>query len=319
MFDLIKLRIDNLPEHKFEQVVIDNKLQTNSKAGVIYYDNDRTQNIIDGFYMKVTPKIGRIDINCSLHKFWNWKHIHKQVNHNIFTMNDAIGVIKILSEVTGVDVWTMRVTYYEIGLNIYLTNNCSQYMDLMQTIGTFDKKKTLYVNPKYKGETVLITEFYNLIKRVYKVYDKVAEMQNKNQSVSDGVNIMRIETIRKRIENVLVDELFKPPNLLRLTDSFLSDWRTLQFDNCLNVPKGTHQWKVDLCKDILRNGLESALNNVDQKGRTPKQIRLSREFIKYDWNDFKKSVKVIQSPQELEYRKVLYDTLRMTTYRQQER
>lgn len=315
MFDLIKFRINNLSECELEQVVLKNKLQTNSKAGVIYYDNDRTQNILDGFYMKITPKIGRIDINCSLHKFWNWRRMHKQVNHNLFTMSDAIETVKLLSDVTGVDVWSMRVTYYEIGLNLYLTNNCSQYMDIMQTIGPFDKKKTLYVNPKYKGQTVLITEFYNLIKRVYKVYDKVVEMQNKNQSINDGVNIMRIETIRKRIENMFVDELFKPPNLLKLTDSFLSDWRTLQFDNHLNAPKGTHQWKIDLCKDILRNGLESALNNIDQKGRTQKQVRLSREFIKYGWHDFKKLITVVQSPYEVEYRKVLYDTLKVTTYR----
>lgn len=314
MFDLVKFRLDDISDEELQRIVKNNRLQTNSKAGVLYYDNDQTQNILDGYYLRVSTKGNRVDINCSLHKFWNWKHIHRQVNYNLFTMNDALKTLSMLSEVTGLDVWSMKVTYYEIGLNLYLKKECYRYMDIMQTIGVLDKKKTLYINPKYRSQSVIITEFYSLIKRVYKVYDKVAEMRSKNQNTPADVNILRIETIRKRVEKVIVKELFKPPNLLKLSDTFLSDWRTLQFDNTIDVPKGTHQWKIDICKDILRNGLDTALNNLDQKGRTPKQLRTSKEFIFDGWGDFKKSVRVVQSPEEIEYRDVLYKTLRLITY-----
>lgn len=315
MFDLIRLKIDGVDALEMEQIIKRNKLQTNSKGNIIYYDNDHTKNIKDGYYIRVSPKGNKIEIECSLHKFWNWKRVHRQVNHNLFTVNDAIKTLKDLSLCTGVDVSRMKVNYYEIGLNLYLDNDCSRYLDIMQTIGVLDNKKELYINPRYKDNTVITTKFYNQIKRVYKVYDKGAEMQDKRQSSPQEDNILRIETIRKRVENTTVKELFTPSNLLKLVDAFLSDWRTLRFDNTLNVPKGTHQWKIDICKNILKNGVEMTLKSIAQMGKSEKQLRLAKKFIREGWNEFKTEIKVVQSPQEQEYREKLYNTIKVVTYR----
>lgn len=97
MFDLIRLKIDGVDALEMEQIIKRNKLQTNSKGNIIYYDNDHTKNIKDGYYIRVSPKGNKIEIECSLHKFWNWKRVYRQVNHNLFTVNDAIKTLKDLS------------------------------------------------------------------------------------------------------------------------------------------------------------------------------------------------------------------------------
>lgn len=318
MFDLIRLRLDGLDVSEMARIIKHNKLQTNSRGDVIYYDNDHTKNIKDGFYIRVNDKGGRVEIECSLHKFWNWKRIHRQTNHTIFTLNNALDVLCELSKCSGVDVFKMKVTYYEIGLNLYLDNECSQYLDIIQTIGILDSKKELYINPRYKDNTVITTTFYNQIKRVYKVYDKGVEMRDKRQTAPVESNILRIETIRKRVEKTTVKQLFMPSNLTRLIDGFLSDWRTLQFDNTISVPKGTHQWKIDICKIILKEGIEKALKIIAQTGKTEKQLRVAKKFILKDWSEFKQEVRIIQSPQEQEYRKKLHHAIKLVTYTKSE-
>ncbi|MEG2121485.1 MAG: hypothetical protein RRZ64_05460 [Rikenellaceae bacterium] len=314
MFDLIKLSLTGFDIVEMDRIVKHNKLQTNSKKDVIYYDNDNTKNIRDGFFIRVTPKNKKVEIECSLHKFWNWRHIRRQVNHNVFTVKNAIDTLQLLSECTGVDVYRMKVTYYEIGLNLYLDNECSQYIDKMQAIGLFDNKKELYINPRYKGSTVLTTKFYNQIKRIYKVYDKGFEMIDKGQTTHIEANILRIETIRKRVDKMTVKRLFSPSNLDGLIDAFFVDWRTLQFDGAISAPKGTHQWKIDISRSILKNGVEKTLKDVAQKGKTPKQLRVIRKFILSDWREFKKEIKVIKSLQEQEYREKLQNAVKSVIY-----
>lgn len=71
MIDLITMNKSGLSESEVLQIVRKNHLQTNSKAGVLYYDNEKLK-FRDGFYLRIeTKKTNGLKLECSLHKFFN--------------------------------------------------------------------------------------------------------------------------------------------------------------------------------------------------------------------------------------------------------
>jgi hypothetical protein len=320
MIDLISMNKTGLSDNEVSQITAKNHLQTNSKAGVMYYDNERMK-FADGFYIRIeTKKIKSIKLECSLHKYFNHLATGKQTNYDLFSFSNARNTIEQLTEHTEIDLLTLKVTYYEIGLNLILSKDCREYIDKMQTIGAMDNKRVLYVNPKYKNDRIKTTVFHRDIKKVYKVYDKVFEMHDKKRTDTpvDSPNILRIETTQKRVEKMTVFDLLKPETVTKLTDQFLKDWRTVQFEQIMEAPKGTHQRKVDLIREILKHGTETVLKMAKERlstgDLTEKRHRAIREFIQNDWNDFKKLIKFTKTPEEIEFREALNKTLKTTRY-----
>ena len=129
-------------------------------------------------------------------------------------------------------------------------------------------------------------------------------------------NILRIETTQKRVEKMTVLDLMKPDTVTKLTDQFLKDWRTVQFEQIMEAPKGTHQRKVDLCREIIKHGtdqvLQMAKDRLSSGDLTEKRHRAIREFVQNDWNDFKKSIKFIKTAEETEFREALNKAIKIT-------
>lgn len=320
MIDLICMNKTGLSEKEVIKVVEKNHLQTNSKAGVLYYDNERVK-FIDGFYLRIeTRKNRQLKIECSLHKYFNYIITNKQNNYNLFSFSNAKNTIELIKEKTDIDLTNLKVTYFEIGLNLFLSKDCREYIDKMQTIGTNENKRSLYVNPKYKNERLKTTVFHRDIKKVYKVYDKVFEMNDKKRTdtPTEHPYILRIETTQRRVEKMTVFDLMKNETIKKITEQFLKDWRTVQFEQIMEAPKGTHQRKVDLCKEIIKNGTEQVLNHAKERHKTgdltDKRFRAIREFVQNDWITFKETIKFIRTDEESEFRQAINEALKITKH-----
>ncbi|WP_321287832.1 hypothetical protein [uncultured Sunxiuqinia sp.] len=315
MIDLIKMSKTGLTNSEIFSISEDNNLQTNSKAGVFFFDN-QNQKFIQGFYLRIeTSKAKRLKLECSLHKFFNYIRTGKQANFDLFSITNARQSLELLKEKTGIEPENLNVNYYEIGLNLYMEKDCRTYIDQMQTIGVLDNKRRFFVNPRYKGERVKTTVFHRHIKKVYKVYDKVHEMRDKQRKdIPEATpNILRIETTQRRVEKLTVADLMTPKTIKKLTDQFLKDWRTVQFDPAIEAKKGTHQRKISLCQKIILFGKEEVLKMAKEDfaaGKlTEKRYRNKREFIGNEWDIFKKTIQVEKAPEEMEFREKINEAI----------
>ncbi len=313
MIDLLTLTKNGLSDLEVKQIVEFNKLQTNSKAGKLYYDNMNTKNITDGFYLRIETN-NRLKMVVSLHKYKNQIERKGFVNYDLFTMRQASKTAESLETQTGIQLNKLNVYGYEIGMNLYLKKDCRVYLDKIESIGLLDNKREFFVNPKYKNERLKTTYFYREMRKVFKVYDKNFEMAEKRRKEDTGhPNILRIETVFNRVEKMPMEKFMSPANITRLTDQFIKDWRTIHFKNLPEVPKGTGATKRELCAEILKHGNEIVLNNARESLKsgalTQKQFRRVREFIQNDWETFKTQLKVLPCDEEKEFREVFNNTI----------
>ena len=147
------------------------------------------------------------------------------------------------------------------------------------------------------------------VRKHLRAYDKGFEARDKRRTDVPDQNILRLETICRRVENMTLDEFFSPDNMAKIRDRFFRDWRTVQFKKEIQAPKGTGSRKKDLCKTILNVGPKTALSQARESHRagtlTDKEFRNAREFIVNEWDSFKIDVRFIASVQEKEYREKL--------------
>lgn len=320
MIDLITMTLAPISESDLEQIVTHNNLKTNTKDGVVYFDNEK-EKFKHGYYMRIETKgVIRLKLECSLHKYYCYRTIGRQVNWSLFTFSNAVTAIEMLKENTGLPIEQMKVTYYEIGANLYMSKDCKQYIDGIQSIGDATNQRTMFVNPRYKGERIRTTVFHRHMKKIYKIYDKVFEMKDKARTdmPADIPYILRIESTLRRVEDLTVEALLSSSSRAKLTTKFLKDWRTAQFEPIVSVPKGTHQRKVDLCAEIIKHGREHVLNLAKEEyknGRlTDRRYRDIREFVTHEWETFKDGIKILKSPNEIEFRERLNDVVDTLKY-----
>lgn len=306
MFDLIKLRMINLAPADVQNIVDRNHLQTNTRGNTVYYDNSNVRNV-RSFYISVTAA-GNLRIEGSLHKFWNYRRTGRNTNHDLFTMSDAVAALALAGETIGIDIYAMQVKYYEIGLNLYTPRPPIEYMREMQTIGTGTNIKRLYINPRYGNQAVEITEFYDRIKIVYKAYDKRQEMRAKRREDVPDFEILRIESIRKRVEKTTVRDLIAPGSIDKLTRQFLREWRSVTMRRIVRPPSGTHETRLMVYQSIVWNGLDAAreaYESLYQAGQlTRTRIRTIRDICDR-WPDIRKNISLLQTENEIQYRSIL--------------
>ncbi len=319
MIDLITMVKTGVSENEVLQIIEDNRLKTNTKDSIVYYDNEKMK-FADGFFIRIETNSKRLKLECSLHKYFSYLHTGQQSNFDLFSFSNTKSSIDLLKQNTGIDIDKLKVTYYEIGLNMVLNGDCKEYINQIQSIGISDNRKQFYINPRYKGERIKTTVFHRHIKKVFKVYDKIHEMRDKKRNIepTGNANILRIETIQRRVENMTVSNLMDKKTIKKLTDQFVKDWRTVQFIPTITAPKGTHQIKIELCQQILLFGKSHVLNHASedyQKGNiTEKQHRRIKQFVNSDWDIFKDNIKVTKSEKELEFREKIFKTTNVLKY-----
>ena len=89
MIDLITL-VKPLSDNEISSIVAKNHLQTNSKDGVVFYDNLSTKNFSQdkGVFIRIETN-KKLKMECSLHKFFNEISGRERNNYNMFSMAEA--------------------------------------------------------------------------------------------------------------------------------------------------------------------------------------------------------------------------------------
>lgn len=310
MIDFITLIKPPLDEAEINTIVEANNLQTNSKDGVVFYDNMSTKNFIQqkGVFIRVETD-RKLKVECSLHKYFNEVSAGERNNYNLFSMSEAKRAIDHLLTEKNITHDNMRVYNFEIGLNLNVSKDCRAYLDKMKSIGAVGSEKQLYVNARYKDERVQTTVFHKHTRKFFKVYDKVFESMDKKRKYIPENNILRIETVNRRLDNCSAVDFFRPDNLKKLIDSFFKDWRTIQFEQDIITPKGTGRAKQHLCLEIMNKGKDAVLKQAKERHNNGSlkdwEYRNIREFISNEWDILKKSIQFIQSDEEKEFRQLI--------------
>lgn len=314
MFDLITITTPPLSDDKIDLIVLRNGLQENSRDGVVFYDNLDTKNLIQqrGVYVKIDTN-KRLKAEGSLQKFWNELLSGDRNNYNMFTMSDAKTAMKNLLHEKGIDADEARVYNYEIGLNLNVSKDCIHYLNKMKSVGPVGKERELYVNPIYenpmqRNERTKVTGMYK-VRKHYKAYDKVHESKQKKRKIIPDGNILRIETVMRRLSNCSVNDFLHPDNLHKMVDAFFRDWNTIQFERDIMTPKGTGRAKQHLCMEIMDKGRDEVLSQAKARhsigSLTDWEYRNIREFVTKEWDEVKKHITFIQSEEEQEFRELL--------------
>lgn len=310
MIDLITLLKPDLSDAEIKAVIERNDLQTNSSDGVVFYDNLNTKNLIQqkGVFIRIETS-RKLKVECSLHKYFNEIYGRERNNSNLFSMSEARESLDCLLNEKEINVQNLRIYNYEIGLNLNVSHDCRAYLDKMKSIGPLGNEKPFYVNPRYKDERVRTTVFHNHTRKYFKAYDKVFEsIDRKRKAIPEG-NILRIETVNRRLDNCFAIDFFQPENLKKMVEAFFRDWRTIQFRQDIITPKGTGRARQYLCLDIINKGKDAVLAEAKERhvngSLSDWEYRSIREFIAHEWDTIKKSIVFIQSDEEKEFRQLL--------------
>lgn len=322
MIDFITLVKSDLSDVEIDSIVEANDLQTNSKDGVVFYDNLATKNFVQqkGVFIRIETN-QRLKLECSLHKYFNEISGRERNNFNLFSMAEARRSIDQLLLEKNVSPGNVRIYNYEIGLNLNISKDCRFFLDKMKSIGPAGNEKQLYVNARYKDERVKTTVFHQHTRKFFKVYDKVFECKDRKRSYIPDDNILRIETVNRRLDNCLVSDFFSTDNLKKMVEAFFRDWRTIQFEQDIITPKGTGRARQQLCLEIMAKGKEAVLERAKQRHNNGSlkdwEYRNIREFITKEWDIIKRDITFIQSDEEKEFRhlmKVNYNLLKSDEY-----
>lgn len=322
MIDFITLVKSDLSDVEIDSIVEANDLQTNSKDGVVFYDNLATKNFVQqkGVFIRIETN-QRLKLECSLHKYFNEISGRERNNFNLFSMAEARRSIDQLLHEKNVSPDNVRIYNYEIGLNLNISKDCRFFLDKMKSIGSIGNEKQLYVNARYKDERVKTTVFHQHTRKFFKVYDKVFECKDRKRSCIPDDNILRIETVNRRLDNCFVSDFFSTDNLKKMVEAFFRDWRTIQFEQDIITPKGTGRARQQLCLEIMDKGRDAVLEKAKQRHKNGSlkdwEYRNIREFITKEWDVIKKEITFIQSDEEQEFRhlmKVNYNLLKSDEY-----
>ena len=261
MIDKIRFSKKNLSENEIRKIVLTSRLQSYDADGLKHYNNQRTKNFNGGMFIKIdTDK--NLKIEGSLHKYKTFLKCKQLDNFDSFTMPQAKETILKLIQNIGLDIENVIVNFYEIGLNIITDVNPKELLKNIYSIGDFDKEKLFYINAKYKNESVITTQFHKDFRLVYKVYDKIFEMKDKQKLLPTDKIIIRIETEHKRIENTLLIDFFTDEHLKRLQTSFFNHWDKLNFLIEIVAPKKTSISKIELAKVLYKKSKSEVLVEI---------------------------------------------------------
>jgi hypothetical protein len=296
-----------------------NGLQRNSKAGKDYYDNQKTKNLSqqNGILIRIGTN-QKLTIEGSLQKYYNEISGYGRYNYNLFSMPEAREAIGRLLTEKGIGRDGLKIHNYEMGITMNVSRDCRAYLDRMTGIGIIGSKKEILVNPRYGDKREKVTEFPDRTRKYYKAYDKGFESREKKRKMIPAGNLLRIETVNRRLDNCLLVDFFNADNLMKMVEVFFRDWRTLQFRQDIITPKGTGRARQRLCMDIMNNGKEAVLKQSKEQRANGSlsdwEYRNIREFITREWDMMKTSISFIQSDEEKEFRQLLNEYYTLMKY-----
>lgn len=261
MIDKIRFSKKNLSDTEIKKIVKISRLQSFDVDGLKHYNNQKTKNFNGGLYIKIGLD-NTLIIEGSLHKYSTFLKTKQLDNFDCFTMFQAKETLLKLIENTGFEPEKTNVNFYEVGLNIVAEIEPKDLLKSVYSIGDLDKEKLFYINPKYKRESVITTEFHKDFRLVYKVYDKIFEMKDKQKKPPNDKSIIRIETEHKRVENIFVIDFFTDANLKRVQKDFFNHWDKLNFLVEIVAPPKTNNTKIEFAKILYKKKEVEVLKQI---------------------------------------------------------
>lgn len=295
MIDKITLVKDNLNDIEKLQVIEKNNLQSfiNESSGQRIFDNQKTKNLTGGILIKIYGQ--KIKIEGSIHKYYHFLKFGNLENYTVFTMQNFLNTIETMFNNLHLPKTDFLIINYEIGLNVFLDfGEPVDYLKKIISIGNLDgNQKKIYINPRYKNERFLCSQMHKDNTVVYRIYDKNFERLDKGKK-NKIQNCIRIETLRTRQKKLLLSDFCKPANLTNLQNKFFAEWNKLNFDKEIKAPPGTHQRKKDIAKNIIIDGVNVALKQLEERRNqiTPKIYKTSKHFINH-WDEYKTEFQLI--------------------------
>lgn len=269
-----------------------------TEGNEIYYQSSALSNI-EGIWWKIRGRTAQI--KCSLHKlFWRSRYGTLD-NSQMFTISDAKQIISELLDEWDINPEQVRITYYEVGLNIPVDHDPIEYISLAESIGVL-RNKELFNDANFEKNRQKTTEKSKNIKKVFKIYDKGFEARDKGR-MCEG-NILRIETIYRRQSINLID-FFSEDSINNILHTFYRDWATISFRRRLSADKGVKSSQIEKAESLLRLGRDEYMKRTKSDWKSgylsDKQYRTIREFIQ-SWDLIKSHFLLLASSLETEYR-----------------
>lgn len=304
MFDKMQISVKIALENIMPLVAL-NKLEKCTSGERVFYRLPEKVANFTGLWFEIANQTATLKF-C-LHKQYNVKQLGKLDNSNGFSMAQAKRFIIPFLENIGINPQQCNVKYYEIGLNIPLSESPLLFIQEIKAVGT--GKKETFVDANYKKDRQRTTEKTTNVKKVFKIYDKGFESYSrkgiKPDKGEDYPHILRIETIYKR-QNKPLCNLFTPTNLKKLASQFYKDWKNAEFAKRIETAKGVTTAQLTRAKQIIDLGIETYIekNKADYKNGaiSPKTYRNNREFAE-QWQTINYKFRVLPTRFECEFLK----------------
>ena len=138
MFDkmIFNAQIDFV--HDAERIASKHHLIRCTEGSETYYQSSALSNI-EGIWWKIKGRTAQI--KCSIHKlFWRSRYGTLD-NSQMFTISEAKQIISELLDEWDIDPAQVRITYYEVGLNIPVDHDPIEYISLAESIGVMRNRE----------------------------------------------------------------------------------------------------------------------------------------------------------------------------------
>lgn len=288
MIDNITMIKKTLSEIEKKNLIEKSRLECQTLNGLPYYDNRKTKNFNGGVYVKICTK-NSLKITGSLHKYHSYLNSKSLTNYDSFTMRQAKETFEKLINNFGINPEKTNVTFFEVGINLKFDIDVKTILEKVHSIGQMEK--LFLIEPKFKDSRQITTGTHRDYRIHFKMYDKIFEMKDSRQYRPNfDYNILRLETVHRRVEKTLLTDFIKMQYLIMLQNEFFNHWDRLNFYSDINAPKGTTRAKIELVRNIIYNGKNEVLkqykSQYDNKALTKRQYYFAKAFID-DWDNQK--------------------------------
>lgn len=283
--------------HRLQRVI-------NEDGEIVEYRSSSYANIT-GISVRIAR--GEMTLKTSLHSYYNKRMYDVMRNDNSFTIDEALLAFDMLLDENNLNKSRTRITQFEIGLNLELEHDPSEYIKRCLYICVPDKE--MFVDAHYRLDRQRTTMKHKDMRKYFKIYDKSFEMVDRRKVKADRsqINKLRIETVYKRHSEKL-STFATPDNFKRIAMRFRSDWQGLVFERNVQAEMGTRKSELDRAKEILRMGVNQYVERMRQKHEdgelSYKQFRTCRDFAR-DFEQNRNSFKTVKSTYEIEYQEKL--------------
>ena len=276
-------------------------LQRCTVESKVFYESSAYGNF-DALFIRIRD--GTIQVKCSVHKMWEKQQGGLLDNSKTYRLSQARDMIRSLFDTMGIEYKQVRVTYFEIGLNMRMAGDPLSYIESIDYVGEAEARE-LFNDANFQKNRQRTTEKSRTKKKVFKIYDKTFEALERRRTADE--NILRLETVYKR-QDIRLDEFLEPFFFNKIANRFWLDWYAATFRRELIADKGIKQSQLEKAREILRYGKDEWLAMSRESYRSGRITRKQWETIRLfarAWPSLKVRFCCPPGQLELEYKEKL--------------